>query len=207
MESTREPTPEEPRIHVVTAVLALGLAASAALPLLHDGTSFLGLVVEALRRNVLHGVVMLFGFGSPFLFGLASALGVLGLPRSVARSVVGITIAFMHSQLLIVAFSVITAPADFAAPVALLGFAVVGALWFTMHRARTRAEGDGPSLAWYVRWGAVLVAGTAGWIRLQRVVGIELGIGLDVALLCAVAMIVSLGLRPLRTAAPLLENG
>jgi hypothetical protein len=86
--------------------------------------------------------------------------------------------------------------------VALLGFAIVTALGLARHSARTRAEGDGPSLAWYIRWGAIVVAGVAGWLRLQRAVGVELGIGLDVALGSAVLLVLSLGRRRFRAAAP-----
>jgi hypothetical protein len=54
-----------------------------------------------------------------------------------------------------------------------------------------------------VQWGAVIVTGVAGWMQLQLVAGIELGIGLDVALGCAVAMIVTLGRHRFRAAAPM----
>ncbi len=203
MEPATGPTPQEPRINKLTAVFALGLAASAALPLLRDGTSFLELVIEAFGRSVLEGFLLKVGFGSPFLFGLTAAIGILALERSVARRIVRIPVAFMHSQLLLVAITLMTARDSVVAAVALVGLAIVAASRFALHTARTRAEGDGPSLAWYVQWGAVIVAGVAGWMRLQRVVGIELGIGLDVALGCAVAMVVTLGRHRFRAAAPM----
>jgi hypothetical protein len=203
VEPASGPAPEEPTIPKLTAVFGLGLAGSIALPLLPDGTSFVDLVIEAFARALLEGVLLLVGYGSPFLFGLAAALGILVLEPAVARRVVRIPIAFMHSQLLLVAIVLMMARDRVVAAVALLGFAIVTALAFAMHTARTRAEGDGPSLAWYVRWGAIVVAGVAGWTRLQRVAGIELGLAVDVALVSSVLMIVVLGRRLFRAAAPM----
>jgi hypothetical protein len=49
----------------------------------------------------------------------------------------------------------------------------------------------------------MMVAGVAGWTRLQRTAGIDLGSAVDVALVSAVLMIVALGRRRFRAAAPI----
>lgn len=188
----------------VVALFGVGLASSAALPWTSDGTTFVDLVIEAYGRSVLEAMLLVLGFGSPFLFGLASAIGILFIAPAIARRVVRFPIAFMHSQMLLVAIMVMTARDEFVAAVALLGFAIASGLRFAMHTARTRAEGAGPSFAWYVRWGAVIVVGMGGWLELQRVGGLELGLGLHVALASAVLVLVSLGpSRSFRAAAPM----
>ena len=202
MEPSPGPAPEDPRVSKLAALFGLTLVGSAALPWLSDGTSFLDLVIDAFGRAFLEGFLFVVGFGSPFLFGAAVVLGVLVLSPKVARRVIRIPVALMQSQLLLVAITLMTARDRVIAAVALLGFAIVTALGLARHSARTRAEGDGPSLAWYIRWGAVVVAGVAAWTRLQRAAGIELGTGLDVALGSAVLLIVTMGRRRYRAAAP-----
>jgi hypothetical protein len=203
MEPSPGPAPVEPTIHKGIAVLGLVLAGSAAMPWLPDGATFVDLVIEAFHRSVLEAVLLTVGFGSPFLFGLCVALGILALRPPIARRLVRLPIGFMHSQLVLVAIVMMTERERVAGAVALLGFAVVSALRFAFHSARTRAEGDGPSLAWLVRWGAMIVAGVAGWMELQRVADIAFGRGLDVALASAVLMILAFGHRRFRAAAPI----
>jgi hypothetical protein len=203
MEPSSGPAPVEPTIHKAIAVLGLVLAGSAAMPWLPDGATFVDLVLEAFHRSVLEAVLRTVGFGSPVLFGLCVALGILVLRPPIARRLVRLPIGFMHSQLVLVAIVMMTERERVVGAVALLGFAVVSALRFAVHSARTRAEGDGPSLAWLVRWGAMIVAGVAGWMQLQRVADIAFGRGLDVALASAVLMILVFGRRRFRAAAPM----
>src|SRR5688572_17614180 len=87
------------------AVLAIVLASTAALPIAPDGRSFLEYVREAFARSVLEGVLMVAGFGSPFLFGIAVAVASRMEPVAAAQLVRG-PIVMMHSQLLLVAWAV-----------------------------------------------------------------------------------------------------
>lgn len=194
-----EPEPTPPR---TTALGALVLVISSTLPLAPDGRSYLAMLLDELSRGLLEGLLMLIGFGSPYLFGLAVILGILWLPPRLARQIVRVPIAMMHSQLMLVAL-VLWRLGDAVAAVPLLGFATVSGVYMALHSARTFAEGDGPSLPWYVRWGAMVVAAVGGWCELQRLGGVELGLGLHVALSGALIMLVSMGGTSYRSAVPI----
>ncbi len=177
------------------------LAVSSALPITPDGYSFLALLRGEFQRGVLEGLLMLVGFGSPFLLGLAVAIVPWSVAPWIGRRIVRLPIAFMHSQLVLVAL-VIWLAGNAIADLALLGFAIVSGVRLAVHTARGHSEGDGPQLAWYVRWGGMMVAAICAWVELQRASGLELGLGLHVALGSGVLMAASLGTRPLSAAAP-----
>ncbi len=187
-----------PRLSQVAGLL---LAVSSALPLTPEGHSFLTLLQAEFSRGVLEGLLMLVGFGSPFLFGLAVAVAPSAAPPPIARRVLRIPLAFLHSQLVLVAL-VIWLAGDAIAELALLGFALVSGVRLAMHTARAHAEGDGPQVAWYVRWGGMMVGAVCGWMELQQIGDLAFGMGLHVALASAVAMVASLGATPLGAAAP-----
>lgn len=195
------PAADEPTVSRTTAIWGILLSSSAALPISPQGQSFLELLLEQFHRGLLEGLMMLVGFGSPFLFGLTVAIGVTVLEPRIARRVVRLPIAMMHSQLMLVAI-VLWRLGDVVASLPLLGFAVTSGVFMALHSARTFAEGDGPSLPWYVRWGATVVAAVGGWCELQRIGGLQLGWGLHVGLAAALLMVASVGSGPHRAAAP-----
>jgi hypothetical protein len=184
------------------ALLGLAMALAAGLPLTPEGASFVRLAMNEFSRGALEGVLMLAGFGSPFVFGLLLFVGHLFFAPSVAKRMVSVPVSLLHSQLLLVAFVLWRHGESLAAP-ALLGIAVVGAIHLVVTTATSRASGDGPSLVWYARWGATMIAAVAAWSRLQWLADVHLGIAVDVLLACSllIVFIIERKRRILRTLA------
>ncbi len=197
---TVEASPAAP-IPAGVPLLGLAIALAAGLPITPQGASFLQLLWASFRRGMLEGVLMLVGFGSPFLFGLALFVGVVACSRETATRLVRIPIALMHAQLVLVAAAIVRGGEAIAAW-ALLGFAVVSGAHLAHHTARSMAsDGRGPSLQWYARWGAMVVAAIAGWSRMQRLGGVELGLAVDVVGVCALGIVFMTTLRGRRARA------
>ncbi len=192
--------PEAP-LPMSVAVAGLVLAVSSALPWTPEGHSFLALLRSEFSRGVLEGLLMMVGFGSPFLFGIAVAVAPLACPPGVARRILRVPVAFMHSQLVLVALVLWMSGVSVAA-LPLLGFALVSGVRLAVHTARAHAEGDGPRVGWYVRWGGMVVAAIAAWMELQRAGDLAFGWGLHVALLAGLGMAGALAGRALGSAAP-----
>jgi hypothetical protein len=187
------------------SVAGLVLAVSSAMPWTPQGDSFVALLRSEFSRGVLEGLLMLVGFGSPFLFGIAVALAPLACPPPIARRILRVPIAFIHSQLVLVAL-VLWHSGVAVAALPLLGFALISGVGLAIHTAHTHAAGDGPRVGWYVRWGGMLVAAIAGWMELQRVGDLVFGWGLHVALLAALGMVGALAGRVLGSAAPAVRD-
>ncbi len=171
-------------VHLCGAVIV----ASAALPVTTDGRSFAALLLAEFERGLLEGFMMLAGFGSPFLFGLAITVVALPQLRSLAIELVRTPIGLMHGQLLLVAF-VVWRNGEAVGGAGLFGFAVIGAIAYA--RSGTRAPGGHAlGLAGIVRWGAIMVAGVAAWCRLQRLADVHLGLAVDVILGAALLLVV-----------------
>ncbi|MCR9162283.1 MAG: hypothetical protein ACE37F_31140 [Nannocystaceae bacterium] len=203
MNEVDEPAPRRPEEPVPSAVSIAGLVlvASASMPWTPDGLSFFDLLRGEFARGVLEGFLMLVGFGSPFLFGIAIALAPRLLSPPVARQIVRVPIAFMHSQLVLVMI-VLTMAGAGVATLPMLGFALVSGVLLAIHTARTHAEGGGPRVGWYARWGGMVVAAIGAWMELQRVGDLSFGWGLHVALAAGVAIVALLARTPLGDAAP-----
>lgn len=170
-------------VHLCGAVIA----ASAALPITPDGRSFVALFLGELERGVLPAVMMLAGFGSPFLFGLAVAIVAHPRLRSLATELVRTPIGLMHGQLLLVAF-VVWKGGQAIGAASLFGFAIIGAIAYA--RSGSRAPGGHCiGLLRTIRWGAVMIAGVAGWCKLQRLADVELGLAVDVLLGAALVLV------------------
>ncbi len=168
------------------------IAAAVALPITPAGDSFLALLRGEIARGLVFGLLMLAGFGSPFLFGLAAAVaGAASVRTNTAVLFLRIPIICMHGQLVLVAFVLWRAETGIAT-LPLLGFAVVGALGYALALRRTNAVLE---LRRNLEWGAATIAGVAAWCKLQRLVGIELGIAIDVILVAA--LVLALGARRL----------
>lgn len=166
------------------------LAATAALPVAPDGRSFLHYVVEAFGNGWLEGLLTIAGFGSPFLFGVAVVVAWRMPSALVAARLVRLPIAMMHSQLLLVTWAVWRF-GDAIAAFPMFAFSLVSAIYFVWFSGLKRAEGDGtgPSVAWLVRWGAMVVAAICMWARIQMFGVVKLGVAIDAAWLCAAGLI------------------
>jgi hypothetical protein len=170
------------------ALLGLAMALAAGLPLTPEGAPFVRLVLGEFSRGVLEGIMMIAGFGSPFVFGLLLFVGHLFFSPAAAKRMVSVPVSLLHSQLLLVAFVLWRHGESVAAP-ALLGVAVVGSIHLVVHTAKAHGTGDGPSLVWYARWGATMIAAVAAWSRLQWLADVRLGIAVDVLLACALLIV------------------
>ncbi|MCX4247338.1 hypothetical protein [Paraliomyxa miuraensis] len=171
-----------------TAVLGLSLFACAFFPLTPAGRTFVQVAIDAFGQGLVAGVVMVVGFGSPFLFGLAIAAGVWTRDDATAARLVRGPVTMMHSQLLLMAW-MIWRHGDAVASLPLLLFAVVSALYVVQHSASERAAGRSASFRWYVRSGAVLIVTVAAWLWLQRTVGLEMGRAVIMAGMCALSLL------------------
>lgn len=169
------------------ALLGVALAATAALPIAPDGKSFVHFVLASFQRSILEGLLMVAGFGSPFLFGIAVAVASRMTPEAGAQ-LVRAPIAMMHSQLVLVAWAVWRHGEAIAAGPMFL-FAIVSAGYLALSSAKKRAEDRGPSLEWSIRWGATIVAAVCMWSRIQMFGGVKLGLAIDVAWLCAAMLV------------------
>lgn len=229
---TRPPNFEMP---VLVRIAGLGIAASALLPFSPTGLPFWRLVLEAFEQSAVAGLMVLFGYGAPFWFGLALALAPKGgreldaTPAATAdapESDVGASdaedgfdavsassgmgaelwrrmahglLSLLHAQLVLTAWVVARAGVGIAAwP--LFGFAVVSGFHFASQSGRMSAEseklaGAPPPAWWLARWGAVMIVGIAGWLRLQSLVGLGLGFAVEAAGLCGMLVAWRLTLR------------
>ncbi|MCA9650940.1 MAG: hypothetical protein H6712_13080 [Myxococcales bacterium] len=169
-------------------LLGIALLACAWLPLTPGGRSFVQLAIETFGEGVMAGLVMVVGMGSPFLFGLAVAVGSLGRDEQRAASLVRTPVTMMLSQLLLLAW-IMWRRGDMIASLPLLLFAVVTSLYVIQHSASSRASGRPASFRWYVRWGAMVVSAVAGWLLLQRMGGLRMGVAVEIAGLCGLGLV------------------
>lgn len=164
------------------------IASAVVLPVTPAGQSFLALLWAEIGRGLLPGLLMLVGFGSPFLFGLAVAIaGSPFVSGPAAVLLLRVPLACLHVQLLLVSF-VLWRNEQGIATLPLFGFAVVGAIGFVFGQ---RPAPPTIEARRYLEWGAATIAGVAAWCRLQRLVGVELGIAVDVVLVAAIVLALS----------------
>lgn len=196
--------PPRPRLPLALAVFGTILFAASAMPLTPGGASFLQLVLAALARNPLEGLVLALGFGAPFWFGLVVALGAwpkgpLG-PGALQQLLIS-NASLLHAQLLLAAW-MLWRDGLGVMPGALLGFAIVSGGFFTVQHASAAAEGgEGPQQGgltprWLIRWTATVIVSICGWLRLQVLAGLAFGWAIEVALASAVALALVLARRP-----------
>lgn len=188
-----------PRLPLSQAVLGLTLFASIALPITRDGLSLLDVFLRMTAESPIGALAFLIMFASPQLFGLAVALARLIRDDEVALYLVQIPVAILQGMIVLFGVSLINAPRA-VAPVALAGFAVVTAVYYLYSSSEAAASGRPLSLRWYVRWGALLVAGAGLWLRLQALGVLYLGVALDVTVVAASLLLVSTAARRPATA-------
>jgi hypothetical protein len=189
-----------PTLPFLLTLPALGLLAAIVLPLHPDGYSFAQMLYVVLQRSLLDGLIMLLGLGAPFCFG-AIVLLLAGLgPR--APTAVGVRALFfnlnlLHAQLVLVA-GTLWSRGEGVMPLAFLGFALVSGGYLIVQHARSTAGDADPAareramLRWGVRWGATMIVAICGWIRLQMLIGVQLGWAIEVMLASGVMMTVML---------------
>ncbi|MCA9719164.1 MAG: hypothetical protein KC468_31135 [Myxococcales bacterium] len=174
----------------VTA-LGLGLFACAFLPLGPGGPSYFEIARDIVMDGGLGALVFVVLVGAPFVLGLAIASNAF-VGRSLGRSLVVGTVALFQAELLLYG-AIVWDAHELVAARALLGFALVSGLSLIYQSASHDArDTGGPGLRWYTRWGALLVAGLALWIRLQSLQGAPIGLAIDGALLSSVLIIAAL---------------
>ena len=188
-----------PQLPLSQAVLGLSLFASIALPITRDGLSLLDVFLRLAAESPLGALAFLIMFASPQLFGLAVAIARLVRDESIALALVQIPVAILQAMTVLFGMSLINAPTA-VAPLALAGFALVSALYY-LYTSGEAAAADRPlPLRWYVRWGALLVAGLGMWLRLQTLGSLQLGLAIDVAIGTAALLLVSTASQPRVTA-------
>ncbi len=183
------------RIPTSQAVLGLTLFATIALPMTRSGQSLLDILMTMARQHPMDALTFLLMFGSPQLFGLAVA--VAGLVRDEQRAIRLVQLPLVIVQCMVALAGLLFALAPrVIAPFAIAGFAIITSLYFVYASAEASASSRGDlSLHWYIRWGALLIAGLGLWLRLQSIHGLYLGPALDVAAASAVLLLASTARR------------
>lgn len=189
----------EPALPRALILPGLAIVAASAAPLHPDGYSFLQLLYVAFLRHPLEGIVMLLGFGAPFLFGLIVALAAAFADRghgarAMLRRFSVANLSLLHAQLLLVSF-ILAREGVAVMAFALVGFALVSGSYFIIQHAAAAAMGgrvddqgeidhadSGPKLHFLFRWGATMVVAICGWVRLQLLIDVRLGWAVEVLL-------------------------
>jgi hypothetical protein len=189
-----------PTLPFLLTLPALGMLVAIVLPLHPDGYSFAQLLYVVLQRSLLDGLIMLLGLGAPFCFG-AIVLVVAGLgprvPTATGVRALFFNLNLLHAQLVLVA-GTLWSRGEGVMPLAFLGFALVSGGYLIVQHARTTASDADPAateramLRWGVRWGATMIVAICGWIRLQMLIGVQLGWAIEVLLASGVMMTVML---------------
>lgn len=175
---------------------ALGLLAAIVLPLHPDGYSFAQMLIVVLQRSLLEGLIMLLGFGAPFCFGaIVLLLAGLGprVPAALGVRALIVNLSLLHAQLVLVA-GMLWSRGEGVMLLAFLGFSLVSAGYLILQHARATAGDADPAASQraLVRWGATMIVAICGWIRLQMLIGVQLGWAVEVLLASGVMMTVML---------------
>lgn len=166
-----------------TGVLGALLAGCVLLPVDADtGLSVFDLVLLVLRDDVVSGLLLGLTLGLPYVFGLLVALHGLGRGRFGAWGIRGAT------DLLIVEVFLLglqLAKGDHGiAPLSLLG--VSGSALLARLGESFAARVRPTPVTFFMRWGALLIAATFGWLRLQFIGGdVRPGIAITATAVCA----------------------
>jgi len=128
-------------------------------------------------------------FAAPHLFGLAVAAAHFMREEKLAVGIVQLPLAILQGMIFLLGFTLINAPRPLAA-VSFIGFAFVSSGYYVYASAEAAASPrQGLSLRWLIRWGAMLIASTGLWLRLQALAGLHLGVALDVAIASALLLL------------------
>lgn len=181
--------PPRPLVSLAQAVAGLTLFASIALPLTPNGHSLLEILLALIRQSPVGAVTFVVMFASPQLFGLAVAGAYFMRDEQAAVSLVQLPLAILQAMIFMLGVSLIRAPGPVAA-LGFMGFALVTSSYYVYASGEAAASPrERLSLRWLIRWGALLIAATGLWLRLQTLRGLHLGVGLDVAIAAAVLLL------------------
>ncbi len=185
------PAASAPRAGLLAGA-ALMLVGSVLVPLTPGGSSFLGIVAEVMGRSWAEAGLFVLSFGGPYLFGLTLAAAAIVRSGPLPRVVLQSTLALFQAQLFLWALRAWLAGFGIMSG-ALFGFALVSAMYLMYFSAKTAAESNargGPSIRWLAQWGALLVVGLGGWLRLQIAAGLKMGPAVEVAIAAAVLILI-----------------
>lgn len=176
-------------------IFSLPVVGAAGLPLLPDGSSFLELLGGAFEREIIEGLVIIAGHGSPFLLGLSLCLaglvpmGVRG--HEILRSWSYAALCMVHVQLILTGIVLVRGGIGLV-PHALLGVGIVSGIHLAYYgalcRARRKSSEGTPPHSWIARWGAMLIVTISAWLRLQRIDGVQFGVAVDVLMAAALLL-------------------
>lgn len=182
--------------------IALGMIVAVALPMHPDGTSVAQIIYEAFGDGILPGFTVLTSFGSPYLLAALIAAAALtdGVPASEKplRMATTFVLSLFHAHLVLLAFTLFRHGMGIA-PISLLGFGVIGGVYYAYRSAMARAEGErdaGLDLAWMAKWAGAMIAPVAAWCRIQMLADVRLGIAVDVTLLAALGVLLTVRAGP-----------
>ncbi len=175
-------------------VLGALLFGCALLPLDDDsGFSIIDVVLLVMRDDVIAGLLLSLTLGLPFLFGLVVAVHVA------TRRTFGTTALRGAAMLLLIEVTLLAMTlanqGEGIAPWALLGVSGSALLGMLGEAMRARVDGIPTAPAFHVRWGAVLIAATFGWLRLQFIDHEPPGLAVVATCLCA-ALLAGAAARP-----------
>lgn len=194
--------PQRPLVSRSQAVAGLTLFATIALPFTPSGQSLLELLLEMLRQSPAGALGFAMMFACPQLFGLAVAGAHFIRDEKTAASLVQLPLAFLQSMIFLLGVSLVPAPKPLAA-IAFIGFALVSSCYYVYASGEAAASArEGLSLRWLIRWGAMLIAATGLWLRLQLLRGLELGVAVDVAVASAVLLLALNARAPVKAPEP-----
>lgn len=148
---------------------ALVLAACVLLPVdPYEGTSMLRLLLDAFHEDWLVGLAITVVLGSPYAFALAVACS--GTANgSFTRAWMRAQVALLQTEVVVLGLLVLhgLGQHDARAPWAMIGFAATTLVVFVRHVASPAVSERHRDARFFVRWGAILVAGTYAWFLLQ----------------------------------------
>lgn len=185
-----------PPLHV--GLLGLLLFFCAALPFDPDsGTTVVSLIVRALGDDWLSGLMLAITVGLPFGFGLSVAVHVFLRGRF---GYVAIKAAAMLLLLEVSLLALLLAhEGEGLAPWALLGVSGSALLGVLTEQLQRRVHPGLTPISFYIRWGALLIAATFGWLRLQFIGNDAPGACITATAVCAALLA---GLSRRRTLSP-----
>ena len=190
-----------PRPPQVTGFLGIALFAAVFLPMAPDGSSVALIILDAFRAGVMPGLTVLTSFGSPYLIGLLVAAAALfrepAGEKPLRLAMTGV-VALFHAHLVLLAFLLVRNGMGIA-PLSLLGFGAIGGIYFSYRSATVRAAGGrdaGLDLQWMAKWSGAMIAPVAAWCRLQLLAGVPMGFAVDVTLLAAIGILLTVRTGP-----------
>lgn len=150
--------------------MAAALAATVALPVVaDDDQTLLGEILKLFAKDWLSGLLFAVVFAAPQAFALAVAFA-SRTGGSYAAGAVRAWVTLLQTEVVLVGLLVLHGldkSADVRAPLAIIGFALVSALFFGYRVASPSVPAHRRDTGFFVRWGALLVVGLFAWLELQ----------------------------------------